>query len=144
MSSLPEMYNDREIESPFSFRADEYDGKGELLHKGYSYRESMEAAMPSFARIQKMHLTERFFTKRMLYILQFLYELGPLTAKEIEWAFLHPKVEPYERKIGLLGMTFSIDEPEDSKPKSASKKVQKATEERRPKGAAKTVLPPRK
>lgn len=52
--------------------------------------------------------------------------------------------EPYERKIGLLGMTFSIDEPEDSKPKSASKKVQKATEERRPKGAAKTVLPPRK
>lgn len=101
MSSLPEMYNDREIESPFSFRADEYDGKGELLHKGYSYRESMGAAMPSFARIQKMHLTERFFTKRMLYILQFLYELGPLTAKEIEWAFLHPKVEPYERKIGV-------------------------------------------
>lgn len=100
MSSLDDKNSGREIISPFALRTDEYAGTV-LLRKGYTYKETMEASMPSFSRIQKMHLTEGLFTKRMLYILQFLYELGPLTAKQIEWAFLHGKVEPYERKIGV-------------------------------------------
>lgn len=92
--------NERDIVSPFRYRPDKYDERGNVTRKGFSVKEKLEGRMPSISTIQKMHLQEGYFTPRLLYILQFLYELGPLTQKQIEWAFMHEGVDPYHRKTG--------------------------------------------
>ena len=87
MSSLTKIYGDPEISSPFAYKT------------GMMLKESTKS-FPNVPKIEEMYYRDRSLTKQHIYILQFLYELGPLTQKEIEWAFAHPDVDPFCRRTG--------------------------------------------
>jgi len=75
MSSLSEKYGEQELLniSPFAYK------------EGLSVKESDEN-FPNIRKLQDMLLKDMLLTKRHMYIIQFIYELGFVTQKQIEWA----------------------------------------------------------